>query len=115
MGISYQTSSFNRQSQQPFAGIRFFLYGFDPETRDRASRRLVFAGACSPDCTHDDPVCVTARRDGKILVSEMWLMHSFEVGGPVLTDLLMVQLMGAKFTRPLRADTVTHLVCYKFE
>nr|XP_051213510.1 BRCT domain-containing protein At4g02110-like isoform X4 [Lolium perenne]XP_051213511.1 BRCT domain-containing protein At4g02110-like isoform X5 [Lolium perenne] len=27
----------------------------------------------------------------------------------------MVSLMGAQFSKPLKADTVTHLICYKFE
>ncbi|XP_047065268.1 uncharacterized protein LOC124673187 [Lolium rigidum] len=27
----------------------------------------------------------------------------------------MVSLMGARFSKPLRADAVTHLICYKFE
>ncbi|KAJ8558510.1 hypothetical protein K7X08_034039 [Anisodus acutangulus] len=44
-----------------------------------------------PDCTHlivdsiiyDDPVCVAARRDGKIVVTSLWVTHSFDVGMPV--------------------------------
>ncbi|PWA54478.1 BRCT domain, Zinc finger, RING/FYVE/PHD-type [Artemisia annua] len=163
MDLSHQTSPFNRQSQQPlFAGIRFVLFGYDPITRAQVSRKLVSGGAVdagiySADCTHvivnnieyDDPVCVAARRDGKILVSGLWVDHSFDVGGPMLTDsviyvpprdlngipgakslvvcltgyqredrediMVMVDLMGAKFTKPLKADTVTHLICYKFE
>ncbi|KAL7584700.1 hypothetical protein Lser_V15G45056 [Lactuca serriola] len=31
----------------------------------------------------DDPVCVAARRDGKILVSGIWADHSFDIGVPV--------------------------------
>ncbi|KAM3339152.1 hypothetical protein P3S68_031238 [Capsicum galapagoense] len=41
-----------------------------------------------PDCTHlildrtvyDDPICVAARRDGKVLVTNLWVEHSFDVG-----------------------------------
>nr|GEV17353.1 BRCT domain-containing protein [Tanacetum cinerariifolium] len=163
MDISHETSPFNRQSQRLlFAGIRFVLFGYDPISRAQVSRKLVSGGAIdagiySADCTHvivnnieyDDPVCVAARRDGKALVSGLWADHSFDIGGPVLTDsviympprdlngipgakslvvcltgyqrddrddiMVMVDLMGAKFTKPLKADTVTHLICYKFE
>ncbi|GJY35552.1 BRCT domain-containing protein [Tanacetum coccineum] len=163
MDISHETSPFNRQSQRLlFAGIRFVLFGYDPISRAQVSRKLVSGGAIdagiySADCTHvivnnieyDDPVCVAARRDGKVLVSGLWVEHSFDVGGPVLTDsviympprdlngipgakslvvcltgyqrddrddiMVMVDLMGAKFTKPLKADMVTHLICYKFE
>ncbi|PHT47912.1 Chloride channel protein CLC-a [Capsicum baccatum] len=41
-----------------------------------------------PDCTHlildrtvyDDPICVATRRDGKVLVTNLWVEHSFDVG-----------------------------------
>ncbi|KAL4572166.1 hypothetical protein LXL04_018935 [Taraxacum kok-saghyz] len=97
----------------------------------------------------DDPICVAARGDGKILVSGLWADHSFDVGVPVdptsvmyrpVKDLYgipgakslvicltgyqredredimtMVDLMGAQFSKPLIANKVTHLICYKFE
>lgn len=31
----------------------------------------------------DDPICVAARRDGKTLVTGLWIDHSFDVGMPV--------------------------------
>lgn len=31
----------------------------------------------------DDPICAAARRDGKILVTGLWVDHSFDVGIPV--------------------------------
>lgn len=34
----------------------------------------------------DDPVCVAAIKDGKILVTSLWADHSLEAGGPVETD-----------------------------
>lgn len=158
---NHQTSSFHQPSL-PFTGIHFELFGFDPITKSQVSRKLVDgggvdAGQYGPNCTHvivhkltyDDPVCVDARRDGKKLVSSLWVEHSFDVGEPVKTtdimyrpvkDLLgipgaksliicltgyqrgdredimtMVALMGAQFSKPLIANKVTHLICFKFE
>ncbi|XP_071686929.1 BRCT domain-containing protein At4g02110-like [Rutidosis leptorrhynchoides] len=156
-----QTSSFDQPSQ-PFIGVRFVLFGFDPIHKSQVSRKLVDnggvdAGQYGPNCTHvivdkltyDDRVCVMARRDGKKLVSSLWVEHSFDVGAPVKTmeimykpvkDLngipgakslvicltgyqgvdredimMMVSLMGAQFSKPLIANKITHLICYKFE
>ncbi|CAH1434172.1 unnamed protein product [Lactuca virosa] len=158
---NHQNSPFDRPSQV-FRGIRFVLLGFDPINKAQVSRKLVNgggidAGLYGPSCTHvivnklvyDDPVCVAARRDGKILVSGLWADHSFDVGVPVdptsvmyrpVRDLngipggkslvicltgyqredredimTMVDLMGAQFSKPLIANKVTHLICYKFE
>ncbi|XP_023743847.1 BRCT domain-containing protein At4g02110 [Lactuca sativa] len=158
---NHQNSPFDRPSQV-FRGIRFVLLGFDPINKAQVSRRLVNgggidAGVYGPNCTHvivnklvyDDPLCVAARRDGKILVSGLWADHSFDVGVPVdptsvmyrpVRDLngipggkslvicltgyqredredimTMVDLMGAQFSKPLIANKVTHLICYKFE
>ncbi|KAI3514694.1 hypothetical protein L1887_13316 [Cichorium endivia] len=156
-----QNSPFDRPSQV-FRGIRFVLLGFDPINKAQVSRKLVNGGGIDvgqygPNCTHviadklvyDDPICVAARRDGKILVSGLWADHSFDVGVPVdptsvmyrpVRDLngipgakslvicltgyqredredimTMVELMGAQFSKPLIANKVTHLICYKFE
>nr|XP_043621838.1 BRCT domain-containing protein At4g02110 [Erigeron canadensis] len=156
-----QTSPFNRQSQL-FAGIRFFLLGFDPINKSEVSRKLVNgggvdAGQYGPTCTHvivdkaiyDDPICVAARRDGKIVVLALWvdvcLDHGFLLdvtsimyrpvrdlnGIPGAKSLvmcltgyqrddredimIMVERMGAQFSKPLIATKVTHLICYKFE
>ncbi|XP_076958895.1 BRCT domain-containing protein At4g02110-like [Bidens hawaiensis] len=160
-----QTSPFDR-STQLFSGISFVLLGFDPIKKSQlylqVSRELVNGGALDagqygPNCTHvivdklvyDDSVCVAARRDGKILVSSLWIDHSFDVGTPVDTTsimyrpvrdlngipgakslvicltgyqredrediMTMVGLMGAQFSKPLIANKVTHLICYKFE
>ncbi|XP_035830267.1 BRCT domain-containing protein At4g02110 isoform X3 [Helianthus annuus] len=128
---NHQNSPFDRPSQV-FNGIRFVLLGYDPLKNSQ-----------------DDPVCVAARRDGKILVSSLWADHSFDVGAPVdVTSVMyrpvrdlngipgakslvicltgyqredredimtMVGLMGAQFSKPLIANKVTHLICYKFE
>lgn len=156
-----QSSPFHRPSQV-FLGIRFVLLGFDPIKKAEVLRKLVDGGGVDasqygPNCTHvivdklayDDPICVAARRDGKILVSGLWVDHSFDVGVPVDTTsvmykpvrdlngipgakslvicltgyqredrediMTMVELMGAQFSKPLIANRVTHLICYKFE
>lgn len=31
----------------------------------------------------DDPICIAARREGKTLVTGLWVDHSFDVGMPV--------------------------------
>ncbi|XP_057473417.1 BRCT domain-containing protein At4g02110-like [Actinidia eriantha] len=145
-----------------FIGVRFVLLGFDPVNAQKARSKLMNGGGVDvfqygPNCTHvivdkliyDDPVCAAAQTDGKVLVTELWVDHSFDIGMPVdptsvlytpLRDLegipgakslivcltgyqrqdrddimTMVGLMGAKFSKPLVANKVTHLICYKFE
>lgn len=84
------------KQSQPFSGIRFVLFGFNPSRHQQVKSKLVSvggvdAGQYGPDCTHvivhntvyDDPVCVTARKDGKRLVTSLWLDHSLDVGEPV--------------------------------
>ncbi|KAK1420458.1 hypothetical protein QVD17_22073 [Tagetes erecta] len=98
---NHQSSPSLRPSQL-FSGIRFVLLGFDPIKKAQVSRKLlnggaVDAGQYGPSCTHvivdklvyDDPMCVAARRDGKILVSSLWVDHSFDVGAPVDTTSVM--------------------------
>ncbi|KAK9282336.1 hypothetical protein L1049_005250 [Liquidambar formosana] len=148
--------------QETFLGVRFVLLGFDPITQNKVRSKLVNGGGVdvgqySQNCTHvivdklvyDDSVCVAARRDGKTLVTGLWVDHSFDIGVAVdatsvlyrpLKDLdgipgakslimcltgyqrqdrddimTMVGLMGAQFSKPLVANKVTHLICYKFE
>ncbi|XP_042394505.1 BRCT domain-containing protein At4g02110-like isoform X1 [Zingiber officinale] len=145
-----------------FFGVRFVLFGFDSVSEAQCRSELVRrggidAGQYDQSCTHvivcrrvfDDPVCITARKDGKILVNELWVDDSLqhEIMGdanriiymPVkdlsgipgskylhicLTgyqkqereDIMkMASLMGAKFSKSLIANQVTHLICYKFE
>ena len=31
----------------------------------------------------DDPICVAAQTDGKVLVTGLWVDHSFDIGMPV--------------------------------
>ncbi|KAG5598302.1 hypothetical protein H5410_029672 [Solanum commersonii] len=149
-------------SSKIFVGVRFVLIGFDSLRKAQIRSKLVEgggvdAGKYGPDCTHlivdsiiyDDPICVSARRVGKIVVTSLWVAHSFDLGMPVdhhsvmyrpprnlngipgakslivcLTGyqrqdrddiMTMVGLMGANFSKPLVANKVTHLVCYKFE
>ncbi|KAL8094514.1 hypothetical protein AgCh_036154 [Apium graveolens] len=153
------------ESEHPpniFHGVRFILCGFDPISKSQVYNKLVQGGAVDvgqygPRVTHvvvdnltyDDPVCVAAREDGKILVNGLWVGHSFDAGMSAdhanvmyrpLRDLkgipgakslvvcltgyqrqdrddimAMVSLMGANFSKPLVANKVTHLICYKFE
>ncbi|CAI9105487.1 OLC1v1004417C2 [Oldenlandia corymbosa var. corymbosa] len=145
-----------------FAGLKFVLLGFDPISLQKVRSKIVEGGGVadvrySSDCTHvvvdkvvyDDPICAAARRDGKSVVTNLWVDHSFDLGMPAdtasimyrpLRDLngipgakslvicltgylrhyredimTMVGLMGANFSKPLVANKVTHLVCYKFE
>ncbi|XP_021280952.1 BRCT domain-containing protein At4g02110 [Herrania umbratica] len=145
-----------------FLGVRFCLFGFDPVNEHKIRVKLINGGGVgvgqyNQNCTHvivdkivyDDPVCVAARNDGKIVVTGLWVDHSFDIGMPVdatsimykpLRDLngipgaksliicltgyqrqdrddimTMVSLMGAQFSKPLVANKVTHLICYKFE
>ncbi|KAF8006657.1 hypothetical protein BT93_K0842 [Corymbia citriodora subsp. variegata] len=147
---------------KPFHGVRFVLIGFDPDVRRDVLLKLVDgggvdAGGYGPNCSHlivnrvvyDDPVCVAAREDGKVVVTGLWVDHSYDIGVPVdassimyrpLKDLngipgaeslimcltgyqrqdrddimTMVGLMGAQFSKPLVANKVTHLICYKYE
>lgn len=147
---------------KPFDGVRFVLLGFDPNVRQDVLLKLVDgggvdAGGYGPNCSHlivdrivyDDPACVAARKDGKVVVTGLWVDHSYDIGMPVdassimyrpLKDLngipgaeglimcltgyqrqdrddimTMVGLMGAQFSKPLVANKVTHLICYKFE
>ncbi|KAH8489088.1 hypothetical protein H0E87_024652 [Populus deltoides] len=141
-------------SSKTFLGVRFVLVGFDPVNKSKVKSKLVGGGGIdtvqySENCTHDDPVCVGARNDGKTVVTGLWVDHSFDIGMPVdatsimyrpLRDLngipgaknlimcltgyqrqdrddimTMVGLMGAQFSKPLVANKVTHLICYKFE
>ncbi|XP_074316628.1 BRCT domain-containing protein At4g02110-like [Silene latifolia] len=80
-----------------FDGIRFFLAGFDPIKHQEVKSKIVSKGGVyvakyPSDCTHvivhelilDDPICVAARRDKKILVSSLWIDHSIDTG--VLVD-----------------------------
>lgn len=85
-----------------FFGIRFFLAGFSPEhllecKSDIASKGGVVVDKYGPDCTlvvvndlvYDDPICVTARRDGKVVVTSLWISHSLEAGALVDTAYIM--------------------------
>ncbi|OWM80069.1 BRCT domain-containing protein At4g02110 [Punica granatum] len=147
---------------KPFLGVSFFLIGFDPDTHRKIRAKLVSsggvdAGQCGPNCTHvivgrivyDDPICVAARNDGKVVVTGLWVDHSYDIGMPADTSsimykpvrdlngipgakdlvmcltgyqrqdrediMMMVSFMGAQFSKPLVANKVTHLLCYKFE
>ncbi|KAE9618825.1 hypothetical protein Lal_00047870 [Lupinus albus] len=147
---------------QVFRGVHFVLFGFNPISESNVRLKLVNgggvdAGKYGVNCSHvivdkiayDDPVCVAARKDGKTLVTALWVDHSADIGMPVdpasvmyrpLKDLngipgaqklimcltgylrqdrddimTMVGLMGAHFSKPLVANKVTHLICYKFE
>ncbi|KAI4979605.1 hypothetical protein ZWY2020_016358 [Hordeum vulgare] len=115
-----------------FAGVRFFLVGFDNVSESQ-----------------DDPVCAAARAQGNMVVSELWVDDSLDRGFLADADrviywptkdlngipgsdslqicltgyqrndrediMKMVSLMGAHFSKPLLGHVVTHLVCYKFE
>ncbi|KAI4319382.1 hypothetical protein MLD38_032983 [Melastoma candidum] len=78
-----------------FLGVRFVLVGFrdDDDFHRNVAEKLVRGGGVDVgrygmDCTHviveglvyDDPVCVTARKDGKTLVTALWVEHSCDIG-----------------------------------
>ncbi|EPS63240.1 hypothetical protein M569_11549 [Genlisea aurea] len=154
-----------------FRGVRFVLFGFDSAKGDEVRMKLLQGGGVDsktygPDCTHvivdrvvcDDPLCIAARKDGKVLVTGLWVDHSSDAELPMdpssasplflLNDIMyrpvrdlsgipgarslvicltgylradrddimtMVSIMGATFSKPLVANKVTHLICYKFE
>ncbi|CAN8248083.1 unnamed protein product [Cochlearia groenlandica] len=145
-----------------FSGVRFALVGFNPIDANTLRSKLLSGGGVdvgqyNQTCTHlivdklvyDDPTCVTARNNGKVVVTRSWVDHSFDAGLPIdansvlyrpLRDLngipgsktlivcltgylrqdrddimTMVDLMGGQFSKPLVANRVTHLICYKFE
>ncbi|KAK6941068.1 BRCT domain [Dillenia turbinata] len=149
-------------STQIFQDVRFVLLGFDPVKQQKVRSDLISGGGVEigrycKDSSHiivdkliyDDPVCDAARKDGKIVVTGLWVEHSSEAGAPLdissimyrpVRDLngipgakslimcltgyqkpfrddvmTMVGLMGAQFSKPLLANKVTHLICYKFE
>ncbi|KAF3322700.1 BRCT domain-containing protein [Carex littledalei] len=145
-----------------FSGVRFALFGFDSVSEEQYRLEItqkggVDLGNYDPTCTHvivrgriyDDPICVMARDNGKIVVTETWIDDTLDFGAradetkvlyrPVrdldgipgsksfhicLTgyqrqereDIMrMVTMMGARFSKPLIANQITHLICYKFE
>ncbi|RZC56248.1 hypothetical protein C5167_015111 [Papaver somniferum] len=145
-----------------FDGVRFILLGFNPSEEAKVQSKLINGGGVNVGeygsiCTHvivdkivyDDQRCVIARKDGKTVVNSVWVDHSFDVGMPVDSSLIlyrpvkdlsgivgaksfivcltgyqrqdredimrMVSMMGANFSKPLVANKVTHLICYKFE
>ncbi|XP_026657983.2 BRCT domain-containing protein At4g02110 [Phoenix dactylifera] len=155
-------ASTSRSPDKIFAEVRFVLFGFDSVSEAQYLSELVRRGGVDVgkydlSCTHvvvsgrvyDDPVCVAARNDGKILVTELWIDDSVDFGTladptrilyrplkdlngipgseslficltgyqrPERDDIMkMVSLMGARFSKPLIANQVTHLICYKFE
>ncbi|KAM7274964.1 hypothetical protein ACFE04_016830 [Oxalis oulophora] len=87
---------------ETFLGIRFALFGFDPNNEETVRSKLVDGGGVdvgqiNRKCTHvivdklvyDDPICATARKNGKKLVTGLWVDHSFDIGMPVDTASIM--------------------------
>ncbi|KAM7495810.1 hypothetical protein LguiA_020224 [Lonicera macranthoides] len=90
-----QSSAFDHPLKT-FLGVHFVLIGFDPIHKIKVLSKLVDGGGVDvgqdgPNCTHvivdqlvyDDPICVAARTDGKILVTSLWVDHSSDIGMPV--------------------------------
>ncbi|KNA26047.1 hypothetical protein SOVF_001130 [Spinacia oleracea] len=129
-------------SSSLFSGIGFFLAGFTPQQHLQYELMIIREGGVitdeyGPDCTHvvvhnlvlDDPICVTARRDRKTVVTRLPLKGLTGIPGAnefviCLTGYqglqreditTMVQLMGSQLSKPLVARRVTHLICFKFE
>lgn len=145
-----------------FQGVRFFLAGFDPSAEIQYATELennggFNVGRYDASCTHvivhgltyDDPICAAAKKDNKMLVTDLWVVDSLDMG--MLADstkilykpvrdlngipgskslcvcltgyqsqdrsniMRMVDMIGGRFTKPLIAKEVTHLICYKFE
>ncbi|XBI44934.1 hypothetical protein VPH35_109529 [Triticum aestivum] len=76
-----------------FAGVRFFLVGFDSVSESQYRSEMVRrggadAGRLGGGCTHvvacgrvyDDPVCAAARAQGNKVVSELWVDDSLDRG-----------------------------------
>uniref|UniRef100_A0A8I6XYV1 BRCT domain-containing protein n=2 Tax=Hordeum vulgare subsp. vulgare TaxID=112509 RepID=A0A8I6XYV1_HORVV len=76
-----------------FAGVRFFLVGFDNVSESQYRSEMVRrggadAGRLGGGCTHvvacgrvyDDPVCAAARAQGNRVVSELWVDDSLDRG-----------------------------------
>ncbi|XP_078438958.1 transcription coactivator [Wolffia australiana] len=74
-----------------FSGVHFVLFGFDSVSEAQYRSELVRrggvdAGRYDETCTHviacgrlhDDPICVAARNDGKVLVTELWIEDSVD-------------------------------------
>ncbi|KFK30769.1 hypothetical protein AALP_AA6G023800 [Arabis alpina] len=145
-----------------FSGVRFALAGFNTTDGNALRSKLLSGGGVdvghyNQTCTHlivdmliyDDPICVAARSNGKVVVTGSWVDHSFDIGMLIDSNsvlyrpakdlngipgakrlvvcltgyqrqdrediMTMVDLMGAEFSKPLVANEVTHLICYKFE
>lgn len=90
-----------------FLGVHFVLFGFDPVHKREVRSKLVNGGGVDvgrygQNCTHvvvdklvyDDPVCVAARNDGKMLVTSLWVDHSFDTGMPVPESIMYRPLKG---------------------
>ncbi|CAH9085660.1 unnamed protein product [Cuscuta epithymum] len=76
-----------------FVGVRFVLCGFDPIKQEQFQLKLLDGGGLDvgsycPDCTHvivdnivyDDPICVSARTDGKVVVTSVWVDDCYVLG-----------------------------------
>ncbi|CAA6654381.1 unnamed protein product [Spirodela intermedia] len=74
-----------------FTGVRFVLVGFDSVSEAQYRSELVRRGGTDvgryhSSCTHvivfgrvhDDPVCIAAKNDGKVLVTELWIEDSVD-------------------------------------
>ncbi|CAI0425100.1 unnamed protein product [Linum tenue] len=73
---------------ETFLGIRFLISGVDPSDQVR-SKLLSRGGVEAQDFTHlivdnntiyDDPACVSARNNGKTVVTKLWVDHSSHFG-----------------------------------
>ncbi|CAI0425066.1 unnamed protein product, partial [Linum tenue] len=73
---------------ETFLGIRFLISGVDPSDQVR-SELLSRGGVEAQDFTHlivdnntiyDDPACVSARNNGKTVVTKLWVDHSSHFG-----------------------------------
>ncbi|KAF6134621.1 hypothetical protein GIB67_022908 [Kingdonia uniflora] len=78
---------------QIFHDIHFALLGFDPIEEPEVRSKLVNGGGVDigkygAGCTHliidkivyDDPICVAARSDEKVVVTALWVDYSLDVG-----------------------------------
>lgn len=82
-------------SCEVFLGVKFVLFGFNYVDEKQVRSKLIDGGGVDvgqygPSCTHvivdknkivyDDPVCVAARNDGKLLVTGLWVDHRHDSG-----------------------------------
>uniref|UniRef100_A0A7N0T8V7 BRCT domain-containing protein n=1 Tax=Kalanchoe fedtschenkoi TaxID=63787 RepID=A0A7N0T8V7_KALFE len=111
---------------RPFDGVRFMLLGFDVGNESEVRMKLISGGGeeirrNNSDCTHvivgecvyDDPTCVAARSHGRIVVTGLWVDHSYDIGMPVDHTNVMYRPLKDRNGIPGAKDLVMCLTGYQ--